>query len=71
MKIRNGVSVLATLAVLGASSAVMHGCEREPRGPVEKVGKEIDEAVDKVDDAVDPKGPVEKAGRALDRAVDD
>lgn len=69
MKVRNGLSALLVVTMLGASSVAMIACER-PKGPVEKAGEKLDKAVDKVSDAVDPKGPAEKAGRALDRATD-
>lgn len=71
MNVRNGLTVLAAVVVLGGGSAAMVGCESKPKGPVEKAGEKIDETVDDIDDAIDPKGPAEKAGRALDRAVDD
>ncbi len=70
MIMRKGLSVFVTVALLASSSIAMTACERK-KGPVEKAGEKIDEAVDNVSDAIDPKGPAEKAGRALDRAVDD
>lgn len=39
------------------------------KGPAEKTGEKVDEAVEKVKDAVDPKGPVEKAGEKVDKAL--
>jgi hypothetical protein len=39
------------------------------KGPVEKAGESVDEAVENVKDAVDPKGPVEKAGEKVDKAL--
>ncbi|MES2438864.1 MAG: hypothetical protein V4584_07350 [Verrucomicrobiota bacterium] len=39
------------------------------KGPVEKAGEGIDNAVENVKDAVDPKGPVEKAGEKVDKAL--
>jgi hypothetical protein len=43
-------------------------CERE-KGPMEKAGEKVDEAVDKV---LHPnEGPLEKAGRKTDEAIDD
>jgi len=42
----------------------------EKKGPAEKVGEKIDEAVEAVGEAIDPKGPGEKIGEALDKAVD-
>jgi hypothetical protein len=44
------------------------GCQRE-KGPMEKAGEKVDEAVDKV---LHPnEGPLEKAGRKVDEAVED
>lgn len=59
--------MIVALLVMGGATI---GCERH-EGPVEKAGKEIDKATDKVSDAIDPKGPVEKAGRKVDRALKD
>jgi hypothetical protein len=39
------------------------------KGPAEKTGEKIDEAADKIEDAVNPKGPVEKAGEKVDKAL--
>lgn len=39
------------------------------KGPVEKAGEGVDNAVEKVQDAVNPKGPVEKAGEKVDKAL--
>lgn len=41
----------------------------KPKGPAEKAGEKMDNAVEKVKDAVDPKGPVEKAGEKVDEAL--
>ena len=43
------------------------GCEK---GPAEKAGESIDQAADKVKDAMTPDGPMEKAGEKVDHAVD-
>ncbi|MBC8003335.1 MAG: hypothetical protein H7X97_12180 [Opitutaceae bacterium] len=40
------------------------------KGPAEKVGESMDDAADKIKDAVEPKGPVEKAGEKVDKALD-
>jgi hypothetical protein len=69
MRIRNGLSALLIVGMLGTSIIATIGCEK-PKGPVEKAGEKVDKAVDKVSDAIDPKGPAEKAGRAIDRATD-
>lgn len=68
MNMRKGVTVLATVALLGAGGLGAVGCD--PEGPAERAGEEIDEAADNIDDKIDPKGPLEKAGRAIDRAAD-
>jgi hypothetical protein len=49
-----------TVAVLAATT--LFGCEK---GPMEKAGQKIDNAVDKVTG----KGPAEKAGEKIDDAV--
>ncbi len=41
------------------------------KGPVEKVGQKMDNAGDKIHDAVTPDGPAEKAGKKLDKVVKD
>ena len=61
MKLLSSRSVLA-LAVIALA---MSGC----KGPAQKVGRGIDDAADKVKDAVTQPGPIEKSGRAIDRAV--
>ena len=66
---RKGLFAFVTVALLASSGVAMTACERR-KGPVERAGENIDEAVDNVSDAIDPKGPAEKAGRALDRATD-
>jgi hypothetical protein len=39
------------------------------KGPAQRAGESIDNAVQDMKDAVDPPGPAQKAGRALDRAL--
>jgi hypothetical protein len=68
MTIRKSISAVTMVAILGSASALMVACER--KGPGEKAGEKIDEAIDNVSDKIDPKGPLEKAGRAIDRATD-
>lgn len=63
MKITTSLLFLALSAVLTLVS-----CEK--KGPAEKVGEKVDEAVKAVEEAVDPKGPGEKVGEAIDKAVD-
>lgn len=57
------------LAVMTAMLLTPLAACRE-KGPAERAGEKIDDAKDKVEDALDPKGPAEKAGRAIDRATD-
>jgi hypothetical protein len=51
--------------VLGGLIAFGAGCEAE-KGPGEKAGESVDNAVQKAKDTVSPPGPGEKAGRAVD-----
>jgi hypothetical protein len=43
------------------------GCVQ--KGPAQRAGERIDNAVQDMKDAVDPPGPAQKAGRSLDRAL--
>lgn len=49
-------------------ACVLSGCEK--RGPVQRLGEQVDTAKEKVQDTVNPKGPAEKAGRQVDKALD-
>ena len=69
MKMRRSMSMLVMVGILGSASTLMIACDK-PKGPAEKAGEKIDNAIDNVSDAIDPKGPMEKAGRAIDRATD-
>ena len=64
---------MKTLAYLSALflgfSLAFTGCSK--KGPAERAGESIDNAGDKVHDALTPDGPAEKAGKKLDHAVDD
>lgn len=62
MKLRN-ILALACTATLAASVS----CRQ--KGPAERAGESLDDAVENVKDAVQPKGPVEKAGEKIDRAL--
>lgn len=55
--------------LLAGSMSLGVGCVQ--KGPAERAGENIDEAVEDMQDAVDPPGPAEKAGRSIDRTVDD
>ena len=61
---------LGLAIVLATGGATLLGGCRE-KGPAEKAGEKVDNAMEKVEDKLDPKGPVEKAGRKIDKAVDD
>ena len=52
--------------VLAVTALAMAGCTK---GPAQKVGQGIDDAADKVRNAVTQPGPVEKAGRSIDRVI--
>ena len=47
--------------------AALASCKK--KGPAEKAGEKMDQAIENVKDAVDPKGPVEKAGEKVDKAL--
>lgn len=39
------------------------------KGPAEKAGEKMDDAIESIQDVVNPKGPVEKAGEKVDEAL--
>ena len=47
--------------------SLLTGCVQ--KGPAQRAGEHIDNAVQEMQDAVDPPGPAQKAGRSLDRAL--
>jgi hypothetical protein len=60
-------AVLALL--LGLGMLQLAACER--KGPAERAGENVDQAGQKLHDAVDPpKGPAQSLGRSIDRATD-
>jgi hypothetical protein len=63
IRVLGGALLVMVGALLGA------GCK--PEGPVEKAGKQVDQAVEGVKDKLNPEGPVEKAGKKVDQAVED
>ena len=65
---RNSFSTVVLAAVLAIGTTYCTGCREE--GPAEQAGEKIDDAVERMKDAVDPKGPAEKAGEKIDRALD-
>jgi len=64
MKLKRAWIALAAAAVLSSAA----GCKE--KGPAEKAGEKVDEAVEKVGDALDPKGPAEKLGEKVDEALE-
>jgi hypothetical protein len=66
MKGKRTASIVVAAFVIGAV-ALGTGCHK---GPAEKAGEKVDDAVQKMKDTVDPPGPAEKAGRKVDKALD-
>ena len=62
---------LALALVIAACALTLTACPEKKKGPVQKAGETIDEAAEKVGDAINPKGPAEKAGREVDKALED
>ena len=63
------IRVLGSALLVMGGALVGVGCERQ--GPVEKAGKQVDQAVEAAKDKLNPEGPVEKAGKKVDQAVED
>jgi hypothetical protein len=61
---KNSLSIALCLTALAAFTA---SCK--PKGPAEKAGKGMDEAMEGIKDTLDPKGPLEKAGEKMDNAL--
>jgi hypothetical protein len=59
---------LAVMVCMGFVVIVLGACKQE--GPAERTGREIDEAAEKLGEAVEKKGPLERAGENMDNAVD-
>jgi hypothetical protein len=59
-------SLLISLCLLPIAASLI-SCK--PKGPAEKAGESVDEAIENVSDAVNPKGPLEKAGEKVDDAL--
>ena len=62
------MTVLAFSLAGAVSGGMMTSCKRE--GPVERAGKKVDDAADKLKEKINPSGPAEKAGKKIDDAVD-
>jgi hypothetical protein len=70
------MSTLKKLSLLSAGLLIAAGlfaCEQ--KGPAEKAGEKIDQAVEKaqekIEDATKPEGPMEQAGKKVDEVVED
>lgn len=59
---------LGLTSLLVGASLFFVGCG-ETKGPAEKAGEQVDQAVQNAKDVVNPPGPAEKAGRAVDKAL--
>jgi hypothetical protein len=60
---------LSAVLCAGLLVLTLGGCKQE--GPAERAGKELDEAAEKLGEAVEKRGPLERAGEKMDNAVDD
>jgi predicted small lipoprotein YifL len=58
---------LFLLTVCSLSIIALAACKK--KGPAEKTGEKVDEAIESVKDAVNPKGPAEKAGEKVDEVL--
>lgn len=58
----------ALALLLGLGTLGLVACDNE--GPAERAGEKLDNAAERVGDAINPKGPAEKAGEAVDNAAD-
>jgi len=59
---------LAATVCIGFVVISLGACK--PEGPAERTGRKIDEAAEKLGEAVEKKGPLERAGEKMDNAVD-
>ena len=67
MKQMKFIQTVKAFLIVSACFFALLGCEK-PEGPLEKAGKEVDQAVENFGQ---PKaGPVEKAGQAVDDAAE-
>lgn len=57
------VITLLLVAMMGLATVAIAGCDSD-KGPAQKAG-------DKIDNAMDNQGPAEKTGEKLDQAADD
>jgi hypothetical protein len=63
------LSLALAIGLATGGATLLGGCRE--KGPAEKAGEKVDNAMEKLEDKLDPKGPAEKAGRKIDKAVDD
>lgn len=59
--------IVGAALCMGALFMALTGCQKE-EGPLEKAGKEVDQAVEKMGQPKE--GPVEQAGQAVDNAME-
>lgn len=59
---------LSTVLCAGLVVMVLGGCKQE--GPAERAGKDIDEAAERLGEALEKKDPVERAGEQIDEAIE-
>ncbi len=67
MKTRSTTRIAGLVCGLDVAIALGAGCEE--KGPAEKAGESVDNAVQKAKDTVSPPGSAEKAGRAGDKTL--
>ncbi|MFA5699697.1 MAG: hypothetical protein WC913_00270 [Desulfuromonas sp.] len=60
---------IAILFLILGLALTLAACEK--KGPMEKAGEKVDQAVEKTKDAINPKGPAEKAGEKIDDAAEE
>lgn len=66
-------TMLRLAAAMLLSTLAVTGCARERKGPLERAGERIDDAVDEAREGDNPfkrKGPLERTGESIDRALD-
>ena len=61
---------MKALLAIGWTALVLGAVGCKEKGPAEKAGEKLDEAADKIGDAINPKGPAEKVGEKIDDALD-
>lgn len=70
MKMLRHTGLIATAVLLTAGLA---GCEQE--GPMERAGEELDQSIEqareRMSDAIDTQGPLEQAGENVDQAIEE